>query len=138
MRYLWIFLTLVASEAAADIVIATRTIRPQQIITMQDVRLDPQKLAGAHETLDVVVGREAKVAIYPGRAVMRGHVGAPALVARNQIVEVIYSSGGLRIVAEGRALGRAAVGERIRVMNLSSRSVLFGTVAENGTILVVK
>ncbi|MBV7395343.1 flagellar basal body P-ring formation chaperone FlgA [Mameliella sediminis] len=137
MRWL-VFLALVPVAATADAVIATQTIRPQQIITADAVRLDPGNVTGAHTLLDAVIGQEARTAIYPGRAVMRGAVGAPALVDRNQAVELVYAHGGLRIKAEGRALGRGAAGERIRVMNVDSRTVLFGTITSNGSILVNK
>ncbi|WP_305970064.1 MULTISPECIES: flagellar basal body P-ring formation chaperone FlgA [unclassified Mameliella] len=137
MRWL-VLLALVPRAAAADTVVATQTIRPQQIITADAVRLDPAEVRGAYATLDAVVGQEARTAIYPGRAVMRGVVGQPALVDRNQAVELVYVQGGLRIKAEGRALGRGAAGERIRVMNVDSRTVLFGTISPEGAILVNK
>lgn len=135
MRWLLV-LTLLPTAALSESVVATRTIRPQEIITADAVRLDAVQNNGAYGTLDEVIGQEARVAIYPGRVVLRGSVGEPALVDRNQAVELIYELGGLTIRAEGRALGRGAVGERIRVMNADSRTVLFGTVAPNGSIMV--
>lgn len=137
MRWLVLF-ALVPAVSPADTVVATQTIRPQQIITADAVRLDPAQLTGAFTTLDAVIGQEARTAIYPGRAVMRGSVGRPALVDRNQAVELVYAHVGLRIKAEGRALGRGAAGERIRVMNVDSRTVLFGTISPDGSILVNK
>ena len=129
---------LLAAPLAAETIVATRTIRPQQIITAGDIRIEPLKIEGAHSNLDMVIGLEARVAIYPGRAIMQGALGPPALVERNQYVELIFENAGLRIVAEGRALGRGAIGERIRVMNESSRTVLFGTITEDGSIRVSK
>lgn len=137
MRWLVLF-AFVPALAAAETVVATQTIRPQQIITADAVRLDPAQVTGAYAALDAVIGQEARTAIYPGRAVMRGAVGQPALVDRNQAVELVYAHVGLRIRAEGRALGRGAAGERIRVMNVDSRSVLFGTISPDGSILVNK
>jgi flagella basal body P-ring formation protein FlgA len=131
-------LMLAAGAAAADTVVATRTIRPQEIITADALRLDAATVAGAHDSLEAVIGQEARVAIYPGRAVMRNATGMPALIERNAVVELVYRQNGLVIVTEGRALARAAAGERIRVMNLSSRTTLFGTVSSNGTVLVTK
>lgn len=131
-------LLLLAPGAAAETVVTTQTIRPQQIITGDLVRVDPAEVAGAYTSLDEVIGLEARVAIYPGRVVMRSALGVPALIDRNQVVELIYAYGGLRIKAEGRSLGRGAAGERIRVMNVDSRTVLFGTIAPDGTVLVQK
>ncbi len=137
MRWLMI-LALLPTLASAETVIATQTIRPQQIITADAVRLEPAKVAGAHSSLDAVIGLEARVAIYPGRAVMQGSVSEPALIDRNQAVLLVYVHGGLRIKADGRALGRGAAGERIRVMNVDSRTVLFGTIAPDGSVMVRK
>jgi flagella basal body P-ring formation protein FlgA len=67
---------------------------------------------------------------------MLGQIGPPALVERNSIVRMNYSRGPLRIVTDGRALDRAAVGETVRVMNLSSKQTVTGTVAPDGSIEV--
>ncbi|WGW04660.1 flagellar basal body P-ring formation chaperone FlgA [Tropicibacter oceani] len=131
-------IALIAGPGFADTVIATRTIRPQQLVSASDVRIDPTTVEGAHQSLGEVIGQEARIALYPGRAVMHGAVGEPALIDRNQVVELVYSTGGLRIVAEGRALGRGGIGERIRVMNTGSRTVLFGQIAPDGSVLVTK
>lgn len=136
MRWLPCLLIVLAMPGWADTVVATRTIRAQQIITADAVRLDPAVVEGAYSDLAQVIGLEAKFAIYPGRAMMKGSVGEPALIDRNQVVELIYENAGLRIVTEGRALGRGAAGDRIRVMNIASRTTLFGTIAPDGSVLV--
>ncbi|MFW2545420.1 flagellar basal body P-ring formation chaperone FlgA [Primorskyibacter sp. 2E107] len=138
MRLLAILIALTAGPVLAETVIATRTIRPQEIIMPGDVRLDQAEVSGAFQNVEEVIGQEARFALYPGRAIMRGAVGEPAVVDRNQVVELIYSQGGLRIIAEGRSLGRGGVGERIRVMNTGSRTVLFGEIAPNGSVIVSK
>ncbi|MBU2960702.1 flagellar basal body P-ring formation protein FlgA [Citreicella sp. C3M06] len=135
MRFLVPLLCL-ASAAGADTVVASRTIRAFELITADAVGIDPANVPGAYTDLRSVIGQEARVALYPGRAVMEGSIGVPALIDRNQIVELIFTRGGLRIATEGRALDRAAAGERVRVMNLSSRTTLFGTVTENGQVTV--
>mgnify|MGYP005990096261 CR=1 FL=1 len=138
MRSLALFpLALVlASAAMAETVVTTRTIRAFEIIPPEAIRLDPAVVPGAYTDPSAVIGQEARVAIYPGRAVMEGSIGEPALIDRNQIVELVFSRNGLRIVTEGRALDRASAGERVRVMNLSSRTTLFGTVTDNGQVTV--
>ena len=54
-----------------------------------------------------------------------------------QIVTLVYNVGGLGITTEGRALARGGLGEIIRVMNNSSRTVIAGQVAEGGYVHVV-
>lgn len=139
MRVILAFLlTFSTTSVLAETVVATRTIRPQEILQPGDLRMDPTVVQGAYSSLGQVLGLEARVALYPGRAIMPVQLGPPALVDRNQIVELVFSQGGLRIIAEGRALGRGGVGERIRVMNSASRTVLFGTVSPSGSVLISK
>lgn len=127
---------LAAPSLSAETLIATRLIRAQEVIGPGDVILAEGDVPGALTDPATAVGREARVALYPGRPVMRGQTAAPALVQRNQIVTLVYVRGGLTLTAEARALGRAAAGEAIRVMNLSSRMSVTGTVAPDGSVRV--
>lgn len=137
MRYLTLFLLIVVPGlSTAETIVATRTIRAMEIVDRESVRVDPAKVDGAYATLFEVVGYEAKTTLYPGRPILRGTLGEPALVDRNQIVEIIFARNGLRISAEGRALGRGGAGDRIRVMNMSSRATLFGTIDTDGTVRI--
>lgn len=124
------------APALADVVVPNRTIRPGEIIAASDLTLKPGSFPGAAETAEELEGFEARVALYPGRPIPLADVGPPAVVDRNQLVMLVYHARGLRIVAEGRALGRGATGDWIRVMNLSSRSTVTGRVANDGTIFV--
>ncbi|MFP4570785.1 flagellar basal body P-ring formation chaperone FlgA [Rhodosalinus sp.] len=129
-------LTVAAPPLTAETLIATRLIRAQEVIGPGDVILAEGEVPGALTDPAAAVGREARIALYPGRPVMRGQTAAPALVERNQIVSVVYSRGGLKVTAEARALSRAAEGEPVRVMNLSSRMSVTGTVAPDGSVRV--
>jgi flagella basal body P-ring formation protein FlgA len=119
----------------ADTIVATRTIRPQEILGPSDLLL--QVGAGQSDaTLEDLIGQEARVALYPGRPVRTGDVGPPTLVERNQVVPLIYLRGGLEIMTEGRSLDRAGIGDHVRVMNLASRATVSGRVTARGQILV--
>lgn len=127
---------LCAGAAIADTVVAARNIRPGTALLATDVIAIRGEVPGSFADPADLVGQEAKVALYAGRAILRDHIAPAAAVERNEAVVLIYTSSGLNIQADGRALGRAAVGERIRVMNLSSKSALFGTVQPDGTIRI--
>lgn len=135
MRFLVLILAL-STAAQADTVVATRTIRAQEIIQPSDLALKPIVVSGGVSDATQLVGLEARVALYAGRPVRLSDVGAPALVERNEIIRLVYSQGGLSIATEGRALGRAAEGERIRIMNLSSRSSVFAVIGSDGAAYV--
>lgn len=137
MRYIYIIIfAFIGSSLVAEILVPVRTIRAKEIIGPDDVMLKSVTVAGAiSEALDVV-GLEARIALYPGRPIRHGDVGPPAIIGRNDIVTLVFSQGRLRIIAEGRSLGRGAVGEMIRVMNVASRTTVSGRIQPDGSVEV--
>ncbi len=136
MRWLVLLAALWAWPSFGQSVVALSGIRAQTVITAQMVRLAEAETPGAYTALEQVIGMEARVNIYPGRPIMLDALGAPAILERNQPVVMRYRSGLLTIYSEGRVLARAGVGERVRVMNLDSKSVIFGRVAADGIVEV--
>ena len=116
-------LFLMATASDADIV-AKRTIRAQAILTEDDLAIRAGASSNAETELLEFVGMETREVLYAGRPISRSQLGEPAIVQRNEIVQMIYLTGSVQIVTEGRALGRAALGETIRVMNLGSRTTV--------------
>lgn len=131
-----LLITLTAAPVCADIVVPVRTIRAKEVILPSDLRLDPSSPPGVVTSPMQLIGQEARVALYPGRPIQPGDVGPPALIERNDIVSLVFAQGGLRILAEGRALERGAAGETVRVMNLSSRATVSGQIQPDGSIEV--
>lgn len=136
IRIAFLFFILGGGSLAAETVIAVRTIRPQTIITANDIQMSSTVVQGAADHQDLVIGMEARVALYAGRPIHPGDVGPPAIIERNQIVELIFQSGGLLIRTDGRALDRAGIGDRVRVMNISSRTIVVARIAEDGLAYV--
>jgi flagella basal body P-ring formation protein FlgA len=131
-----ILFTILASPSAAESLVATRVIRAQTLLAAGDVSLVASEIVGALADPAEVLGKEARVTLYPGRAIRAVDVGPPALVERNQIVTLIYNAGGLGITTDGRALARGGLGDVIQVMNLSSRALIAGQVGENGIVFI--
>lgn len=125
-----------ANAASADSLVAARAIVSNTIVGEADIRFARADIEGALSDPADVIGREAKVTIYAGRPIRAGDFRAPALIERNDIVRLRYRSGGLVIEADGRALDRGAAGERISVMNLTSRATLSGVVRRTGHVEV--
>jgi flagellar basal body P-ring formation protein FlgA len=137
MRILGLLLSvLTASSAWAENVVATRTIRANSILTEQDLTMKPAHLPGAFDDPALLIGMETRVVLYAGRPVLEGDVGPPSIIDRNQIVLLIYKAAGLTITTEARALGRGGVGDRLRVLNISSRLTVEGEIRPDGSVLV--
>ncbi len=125
-----------AAGSLAEGVVAGRTIRAHSILSEADLTLAADAVPAAAGALHLVVGREARVAIFAGQPVRLSDLSDPALIERNQIVPVVFRRGGLEIRAEARALGRAAAGEPLRAMNTASRTIISGHVSPDGSLSV--
>ncbi|MCK0141220.1 flagellar basal body P-ring formation chaperone FlgA [Aliiroseovarius sp. F20344] len=137
MRYLFLLALMISAfPSFAETVIAARNIRPGMIVTAQDVKLSAADLAGGFQLAADVIGQEARTVLYAGRPVLPSDIGPPAVIDRNQIVTLIYTAGQMTILTEGRSLGRAAIGDRVRVMNLASRTTVTGSVSSTGDVIV--
>jgi flagellar basal body P-ring formation protein FlgA len=125
-----------AAPVSAESLVATRTIRAKTLIAPEDLTLVSAALPGALTDPAQAVGLEARVSIYAGKPVRAGDLGPPTLVDRNQLVTLVYVSGGLAISTEGRALSRGAEGDEVRVMNLGSRNTVTGRIGPDGAVYV--
>ncbi|MBV1903057.1 MAG: flagellar basal body P-ring formation protein FlgA [Marinosulfonomonas sp.] len=122
--------------AFADTLIATRTVRAHTVLTQADVTLVRNSSPSALTDINNVVGLETRVTLYEGRPINSRDIGPAVIVQRNQIVTLMYRRGGLTISAEARSLGRAGIGESVRIMNLASRQTVTGIVSQDGTVFV--
>lgn len=132
----YILVLFAALPASADIVVPSRTVRAGDLITIENVRqIAGQNFDGFDQIRDVL-GQEARTALYANRAILFDQIGPPALIERNQIVQIRFAGSSLMISTEGRALERGGVGDRVRIMNLTSRTTLFGYVQPDGHVAV--
>ncbi len=131
-----LLLVALAAPASAESLVATRTICAKTLVAVEDLTLVSAELPGALTDPDQAVGLEARVAIYAGKPVRPGDLGPPTLVDRNQLVKLVYLSGGLAISTEGRALARGSEGDDVRVMNLGSRNTVTGRIGPDGAVYV--
>ncbi|MEM1362029.1 MAG: flagellar basal body P-ring formation chaperone FlgA [Pseudomonadota bacterium] len=122
--------------AGAETVVASRTLRADTLVGYSDVALKDGLTPGALSQLEDAVGLEVKRNVYAGQPILPSDLGPPAILLRNDTVVLSYYRGGLAIVTEGRVLGRAGIGESVRVMNLSSRNSVTGTVLPDGSVEV--
>lgn len=127
---------LAAGPVFSESVVATRTIRAQTILTEKDLAVQPVHIIGAFNDPALLIGMETRAALYAGRPVRPGDVGPPAIIDRNQIIILVYATASLTITTEARAMGRAGVGDRLRVLNISSRMTVEGVVRPDGSVLV--
>lgn len=127
-----------ASGVTAETVVAARTIPAQTMIMAEDILVNDRVTPGAVSDPVQIIGMEARVALFAGRPIRAGDVGFPAVVERNQVIQLNYERNGLVISTEGRALGRAGPGDIIRVMNMSSRTTVSAQISVDGAAYVLR
>jgi len=105
-------LTYARSLAAGDIV------QPADVVwsTVQA----HQAPAGGPQDADQVVGLSAKRALRAGAVVTSRDLASPQVIARNDMVEVAYISGGVELTVTGKATRDASAGEAVPVLNTQS------------------
>ena len=122
------------------VVVAKRYLKRHQVIQEEDLDLvllnlkflppdavtDPKAIAGKR-TLQNVNGQE------PFRS---GLLEVPPLVKKGDIVQVIVDKNNVRVSCLGEIKEPGRRGDRVRLVNLSSKKELFGRVADGGTVLI--
>ena len=66
----------------------------------------------------------APTSLRPAVAPLRVTTAAERVISRNDMVEVAYEAGGVRVAVVGRAQGNAAVGQPVAVQNLQSHRMI--------------
>lgn len=136
MKQLLSLLLCLAVPAHADSLVAKATIRSHTILTSDHIVESDQVFPSAVSDPAEVIGMETREILYAGRPILASQLGLPALVHRNQRVVIVYQSTAMQIVTEGRALGRAGLGEEVDVINTSSRTRLRATVVGDSRVHV--
>ncbi len=95
------------------------------------------KARGALPDLNEVIGKVSRRDILPGDVIKERDLSPLFLVKRGQPVKVIYVDGPIHIELLGVSLENGAVGNIIRVKNLSTGKVLRCKVLKDGSVLFV-
>lgn len=104
-------------------------------VTWQQVRraeLRPDALLDAED----LIGMAARNGIQAGRPVRAGQVRRPEAVSRNGLVMMVLETPFLSVTARGRALEAGAVGETVRVVNVTSDKEVLAVVSGENTVRV--
>jgi flagella basal body P-ring formation protein FlgA len=83
-----------------------------------------------------LVGKMARRTLLPGRAVASIAVNNPRAVVNGAEVRLVFSEGGLTIVASASALQDGAVGDVIKVRNVDSGITVSGVIQADGSVRV--
>jgi flagellar basal body P-ring formation protein FlgA len=71
-----------------------------------------------------IIGKAARRPLRSGTAVAALDVTAAQVIKRDDMIDVAFHAEGMTLTLQGKALGAAAIGETLNVMNLTSKKVI--------------
>ena len=71
-----------------------------------------------------VIGQSVRRPIRAGTAVALSDLSAPRVIKKDEIVQVAYAAGGIRLVLQGKAMTGAALGDSVDILNPASRKII--------------
>nr|MCV4208026.1 flagellar basal body P-ring formation chaperone FlgA [Roseomonas sp. SXEYE001] len=126
--------------ATAPVVIATRRLALGEIVGPGDLRLARHRAErlrpGLASDPGQVVGKALRRPIAINLPFVLNDLALPSVIEKNATVTMLMEGPGISMTAQGRALGSAARGEVVSVMNLASRSVVEGQAIGPGRVRV--
>jgi flagella basal body P-ring formation protein FlgA len=127
-------------EVWSDVVLAAKPIGKFQPIEEDDIVVKKMNLARVPANvivrLDQVLGQRAKHSIAANSVLRSDQVESPPVVQRGDVVQMIAESSFLKVAARGLAKESGAVGDRIRVMNMGSKKIVYAQVVDQKTVQV--
>jgi flagella basal body P-ring formation protein FlgA len=92
--------------------------------------------ADAPRDADQIIGKVARRPLRGGAAVATRDVAAPQVIKAGDTVAVAYRAGGVSLVLQGKAIGSAAVGDAVEIMNPVSKKLIHAVAAGTGEAVV--
>lgn len=123
-----------------DVVVPRRSIARGETLTAADILVERRPRDGLPTELladaRAAIAKVAKRTLTPGMPLRAGDVQREEIVAKGDLVTIIYQSPGLLITMRGKAEEAGAMGDVISIVNLQSKRTLQGTVSGPGRVSV--
>lgn len=111
-------------------------IQPQDITTKRaKVTDDPRDYA--RKDLDAV-GKKVLKDFSANEPLRLSYLDNPVVISKGDIVKLVVNRPGLTLTARGEARNEGRIGDRVKVMNLSSKKIIQGWVKDRETVVVTE
>ncbi len=129
----------VRGEKTVEVLTYSRSLAAGEIVQPEDViwakvqgHLAPPDTPRDAEQ---IIGQAARRPLREGAAVAAHDLTPPRVIAKDDLVQVIYRDGAVELTLQGKALGPAAVGESFQVLNPQSKKIIQAVATGRGTAL---
>jgi flagella basal body P-ring formation protein FlgA len=128
------------ADDTIELPVAVSRLPAGTVVRPDDVRMARVHVAMVHNemvhSIADAVGQQLRHPVIAGQPLAVANLARPALVQRGSNVEMQLLSPGISLLAQGVAMDSGATGERIRVLNPSSRAVVEAEVIGPGRVRV--
>lgn len=122
------------------IVVATRPIAKNEMITSEMVQLSPMNVTQVHrayfDDVSEVVNNLARQPLRAGTIISPRHVEAPNLIKKGELVRIFYENQGLTIRTAGVAMANGKANTRILVKNTKTNRLIEAVVVRKGIVKI--
>lgn len=119
-------------ETMIEVPVAATRLPAGAVARAEDVRMARVNVNTLHgeviHTTEQIVGQQLTRPVPAGQPLMPGDLTKPTMVKRGTLVALRLESGGLSVTGQGMALESGAIGDRIKLRNPGSRTILEGVV----------
>ena len=127
-------------EVWSDVIVSVKPLGRHQPIARNDIRVKRMNLArvpsNAVVRMDEAIGRRANRNIAADCILRRDQIETPPIVHRGDIVRIVAQTPVLKITVKGMAKQNGGKGERIKVINLRSKKMIYAQVIDDQTVRV--
>ena len=127
------------SAATVEALALTRNLATGEVVGPDDVAWTTvqahQAPVSAPQDANDVIGLSARRPMRAGQVLNSRDLAAPQVIARNDMVEVLYQVGGIELTITGRAQRNAALGEPVTILNLQSGRLIEAVAVAEGRAL---
>lgn len=127
-------------EIYADVVVARNSLRKHRVVEEEDIQVVNKNitpLPGDIVTdLQEVLGKRMTLSVNGQEVLRKSMVEIPPLVKKGDRVTLLAENPSFRITSAGEAREDGRKGDRIRVVNISSKKEVSGRVLDNHTVQV--
>ncbi len=132
-------ITLWRIKKVADVVVTLRDLPTRTTITAADIAFERREIINIDEAIfdeSSIIGLETRRPITARTILSKSMFGKPQLIKTGDNITIISTSGTVVVKVNGQALQGGAVGDIIRVRNLSSGKGLLGRVVDENTVII--
>ncbi len=136
----WSIYVPVTVKVYKNVAVLKRPVTRNMPLTEADIvfeKTDINRLnAGYYTEINEITGKILTQNLAPGTILTQHLLKTPMAIKRGQLVTLIAKNSAIEVRAEGKALSRGAVGDRIRVKNLKTQRIIEGVILDNQLINV--